>query len=142
MNNSNLYTNKTYTQADVQRMMDAFDRLELKMKAEKDSENYRQKKYDANKKMYEDLDKFISETSPSDNIHEFAISSRDLRNGKKIYNEMKNDPLPNYKIFGSNGGGYTCFGLYKSKEQNMYIIVIDVQTPTDYIKIEDDTIFG
>ena len=111
------------------------DRIVAQLFAEQNSDSYRQK-------MYEELDKFIAENEPTENIGQFAISGRDLNDGKKMYNEMKNDPKPNYEIFGSNGGGYTCFGLCKSKDQNMYIIVVDIQTPTDYIKIEDDTIFG
>ena len=99
------------------------------------SETYKQKIYDT-------LDKFISETKSSDNINDFSISCKDLHCGKKMYNKMKNDPKQNYDIFGSNGCGYTCFGLYKSKDQNIYIIVVDVQTPIHYIKIEDENIFG
>jgi hypothetical protein len=106
--------------------------------AERNSETHKQKKY------YE-LDKFISENEPAENIRQFDIPDRDYCDGKKMYNKMKNDPNPKYEIFGSNGGGYTCFVLYKSKDQNMYIFKV-VQTDTDYVKdyvkIEDDTIFG
>jgi hypothetical protein len=130
------------TKQAVQIMNDAFDKLKVKMEAQRNNESYKQQKYDRNKKMYEYLDKFISETPPSDNIHEFQISCRDLRDGKKMYNKMRNDPFPNYEIFGSNGGGYTCFGLYKSKDQKMYVIVVDIQTPTDYVIIENENCFG
>jgi hypothetical protein len=84
------------------------------MVAENNSEKYKQTKYEHNKNMYEDLDKFISETPPTDNMREFQISGRDLRDGKKMYNEMKNAPYPDYEIFGANGGGYTPL-LNKSK---------------------------
>jgi hypothetical protein len=106
--------------------------------AERNSETHKQK-------IYDELDKFISENEPAENIRQFDISDRDYCDGKKMYNEMKNDPNPSpkYEIFGSTG--YTCFGLYKSKDKNMYIIKV-VQTNTDYVKdyvkIEDDTIFG
>jgi len=103
--------------------------------AERNSETHKQK-------LYDELDKFIAETPPSDNIRDFSISDRDLCDGKNMYNTMKNDPNPKYEIFGSNGCGYQCFGLYKSKDKNMYIIEVNVQTPVHYVKIENDTIFG
>ena len=110
-------------------------RLVAQIYAERNSETHKQK-------IYDELDKFITDNEPTENIREFAISGRDLCDGKKMYNTMKNDPNPKYEIFGSNGGGYQCFGLYKSKDQNMYIIEVSVQTPVHYVKIEDDTIFG
>ena len=111
------------------------DKILAQIYAQRNSETHKQK-------IYDELDKFIAETPPSDNIGQFDISCRDYCDGKKMYNEMKNDPNPKYEIFGSNGGGYTCFGLYKSKDQNMYIIKVNVQTPTYYVKIDNDTIFG
>jgi len=90
------------------------------------------------------LDEFIAKTPPTDDLGQFYISGRDLYDGKKLYNKMKNDPEQNYEIFGSNGNGCTCFGIYKSNDKNMYIIVIDGHndnTPTDYIKIENESIF-
>ena len=109
-------------------------RLVAQIFAEENSQAYKQK-------MYENLDKFISENEPTEKIRQFDISYRDLNNGKKMYNEMKNDPNPKYEIFGSNSCGYTCFGLYKSKDKNMYIIEIRTQTPTLYIKIENEDVF-
>jgi len=110
-------------------------RLVAQIFAEQNSETYKQS-------MYDELDKFIADNKPTENIRQFCISGRDLYDGKKMYNEMKNDPNPKYEIFGSNGCGYQCFGLYKSKDQNMYIIEVNVQTPVHYVKIKDDTIFG
>jgi hypothetical protein len=110
-------------------------RLVAQIYAERNSETNKQK-------IYYELDKFISENEPTENIREFAISGRDLCDGKKMYNTMKNDPNPKYEIFGSNGGGYQCFGLYKSKDKNMYIIEVRIQTPVHYVKIDNDTIFG
>jgi hypothetical protein len=112
------------------------DKIAEQIYAERNSETHKQK-------MYDELDKFITENEP-ENIREFAISGIDLCHGKKMYNEMKNDPnpTPKYEIFASNSSGHQCFVLYKSKEQNMYIIKVNVQTPTDYVKIDDDTIFG
>jgi hypothetical protein len=112
------------------------DRIVAQIYAERNSVTHKQQ-------IYDELDKFIAENEPTENIREFAISGRDLYDGKKMYTEMKNDPNPSpkYEIFGSNGCGYQCFGLYKSKDQNMYIIIV-VQTPTNYIKIENETLFG
>ena len=90
------------------------------------------------------FDEFIAKTPPTDDLDQFKISGRDLYDGKKLYNKMKNDPEPNYEIFGSNGNGCTCFGIYKSNDKNMYIIVIDGHndnTPTHYVKIENENIF-
>lgn len=91
------------------------------------------------------LNEFIAKTPPTEGIRQFQISYKDLYYGKKLYNQMKDDPEPNYEIFGSNGMGYTCFGLFKSNDKNMYIIVIDGHndnTPTNYVKIENESIFG
>jgi len=110
-------------------------RLVAQIYAERNSETNKQK-------IYYELDKFISENEPTENIREFAISGRDLCDGKKMYNIMKNDPNPKYEIFGSNGGGYQCFGIFKSKDKNMYIIEVRIQTPTSYIKIENEDDFN
>ena len=96
-------------------------------------------------KMYEYLDTFIENNQPTDGISGMSISHRDLVSGKKLYNEMKNDPKIRYEIFGSNGGGYTCFSLYKNKGNHVYLIVIDGHNdnePTDFVKIENEDIFG
>ena len=109
-----------------------------KIFAERNSEKNKQK-------MYDYLHEFISKTPPTNGISRFQISDRNLYDGKQLYNTMKNDPEPNYEIFGSNGMGYTCFGLYKSNDKNIYIIVIDSHnnnTPTHYVKIENESIFG
>jgi hypothetical protein len=118
---------------------DPLSRLVAQIYAERNSETHKQK-------IYDELDKFIAENKPTEkeNIGKFEISIRDYNDGKKMYNEMKNDPSPNpkYEIFGSNGCGHQCFGLYKSKDQNMYIIEVRIQTPTNYIKIEDENLFN
>jgi hypothetical protein len=91
------------------------------------------------------LDEFIAQTPPTENIRDFQISGRDLYDGKKLYNTMKDDPEPNYEIFGSNSCGYTCFYLYKSNDKNMYIIVTHAHSDkiaTHYVKIENENIFG
>ena len=92
--------------------------------------------------IYDYLDSFITNNNPSYNLFEFAISYRDLHNGKKKYNEMKKLDKVRYEIFGSNGMGYTSFGLFKSKDGKIYLIVVNIQTPTNYILIESEEEFG
>ena len=73
------------------------------------------------------LDTFIKNNKESDDIF-CRISSRDLRNGKQIYNKMLTSQHDsNYQIFGSNGSGNTCFSLYKSKDQIIYLILVNIQ---------------
>lgn len=54
---------------------------------------------------------------------------------------MKNNPKQNFDTFSSNAGGYTSFSLYKSKDQNIYLIVVHGQKLTNYVRIENDNIF-
>jgi hypothetical protein len=90
--------------------------------------------------MYIDLDYFIANNRP-----EFAISSVSsyiLKKGKEIYNEYKNlqntniNPNPIYTIFG--GTGYVTYGLYKSKEQIIYLVAVYLQTITDYLIMDSN----
>jgi len=94
------------------------------------------------KDLYDYLENFIENNNPSFNIFEFAISYRDLYNGKKIFNEIKKSDQVCYEIFGSNGMGYTSFGLFKAKNKIIYLIVVNIQTPTNYIMIESEEEFG
>jgi len=83
-----------------------------------------------------EIDDFINKNEESNDIF-CRISSRDLKNGKKIYNEMRNSLDTSYSIFGSNGWGTTCFGLYKSKEQIIYLLLINIQSIIDYTIIDE-----
>jgi hypothetical protein len=98
---------------------------------------------DNNQKIYqyEYLYKFITNNKPTIDINDFSISWSDLYMGKELYNKFKKSHNPNYEIFGSNGLGYTCFALYKSKEQNIYLIILINQSPIYYIKIENEKVF-
>ena len=71
----------------------------------------------------DEIDDFIKNNEESDDIF-CTISSKHLRIGKKIYNEIKNLQTTTCSGFGSNGGGLTCFGIYKSKEQIIYLIQV------------------
>ena len=96
----------------------------------------------SDQELYDYLENFIKKNNPSDNLLEFAISYRDLYNGKKKFNEMKKSDKVGYEIFGSNGMGYTSFGLFKSKDGIFYAIVVNIQTPINYIIIESEEEFG
>jgi hypothetical protein len=81
-------------------------------------------------------DTFIKNNIESDDIF-CRISTRDLKNGKGIYKEMQNSLNTRYYIFGQNGQGNTCFALYKSNEQIIYLIHIKIQSITDYTIINE-----
>lgn len=78
-----------------------------------------------------------------------AISNRDLANGKQMYLSMKNEVGPIYNIFGSDGYGYVCYGLYKSLSGKMYVTTLHTSFPNDEtrhefsscIEIQDETWF-
>jgi hypothetical protein len=84
---------------------------------------------------YQYLDDFIATNEPG--YHMSCISSYILKKGKKIYNEMKisQNKSAIYMCFGSTG--YTNYGLYRCKEQNIYLMVVNAEnTVTDYLKID------
>jgi hypothetical protein len=93
-----------------------------------------------NPELYDILDKFIENNNPVKEIHH-AISMNDLNFGKELYYAMKNSKKTSYEIFGSNGFGYTCYSLYQSKEEIIYLFVINIQKPIYYLKIENEKIF-
>lgn len=71
-----------------------------------------------------------------------SISVRDIANGIKDYIDLKKENVNyNYVKFGENGMGYTCYALYKSKNRNIYLIVISIQNPVSYAIIENEYIF-
>jgi len=80
-----------------------------------------------------ELDDFIKNNKETDDIF-CKISSRDLKNGKKIYNKMKEIQNTSYQIFGGNG--YVSYGLYRSKEQIIYLIKVNIQTIIDYTIVD------
>lgn len=94
-----------------------------------------------NNDLYNLIEDFINKSKPDDSIHSFAISYRDLDNGKILYNKMINNNKQHYEIFGSNAMGYTCFALYKSLNNIIYMIVVSIQTPTHYVIINDESVF-
>jgi len=85
---------------------------------------------------YTHLDNFIANNKSDFPIS--SISSYILKKGKEMYNEYKNLQNTNeiYKIFG--GTCYLSYGLYKSKENIIYLIVVNVQTITDYVIMDSN----
>jgi hypothetical protein len=91
--------------------------------------------------IFNELDNFISNTKP-DIILDHALSIRDLQAGKQLYNQMKKDEKQKYEIFGYNAMGYTCFALYQNKEKNIYFIIVNIQTLSNYLIVENENIFN
>ena len=84
---------------------------------------------------YDDIDEFIA--TNTSNLYISSISCKFLREGKKIYNNLKNtqNQTPSYTIFGGSFG-YTSYAIYKCKEQNIYLIKLNVQKIEDYVKLD------
>lgn len=84
------------------------------------------------------LEQFILDHTPI--VLRDSISNRDLVDGKKIYTDMiSNQTGPTYAIFGLCG--YTSFSLYKSRDQNIYMFRVFMQTLDAYNIVEDDGAF-
>jgi len=84
----------------------------------------------------DEINDFIKNNKESDDIF-CTISCKDLTTGKKIYNEIKKIQTTICSgSFGSNGGGLTCFGIYKSKEQIIYLIQSRIQSVVGYTIID------
>lgn len=83
------------------------------------------------------LDTYIKTHKESDDIF-CRIKSRHLDYGKEIYHEMQKSPNVRFEMFGYNGGGLSSFGIYKSKEQKMYLIHAEEQPIIGYTIITDE----
>jgi hypothetical protein len=96
-----------------------------------------------NDNMIETLNKLFLNKSvevKTENKYNFSISYRDIYDGVECYKRMKEIDGPQYEIFGSNGMGYTCYSLYKSPENKIYLIEVSFQTPISFMELEDDTL--
>lgn len=83
-----------------------------------------------NNARFQILDKLIADYKPHNSPHDFSISYADLAEGQKLFDRMPQYTAPYYEIFG--GTGYNSFGLYKSSENKIYVILVDLQTPIGY----------
>lgn len=75
----------------------------------------------------------------SENRYNFSISYRDVDEGNESLKRLKEVDGPQYEIFGSNGMGYTSYSLYKSAENKIYLIEVQLQTPISFMEVNDDT---
>jgi hypothetical protein len=80
------------------------------------------------------LDDFIKTKGEFRSVYGLPMSQRTLDKGKEVYAELKNSEGSSYEIIG--GSGYTSYALYKSKECIIYVIQVNLNTPTDYVKID------
>jgi hypothetical protein len=87
--------------------------------------------YQNTQENFDILDNYIKTHTESDDIF-CRISSKHLDKGKKIYHEMQKSLNVRFEIFGYNGQGLTSFGLYKSKEQKIYLIYAQEQPVVGY----------
>ena len=92
------------------------------------------------------LETFISSGVKSEQP---MMSIENLKYGKTVFNRIMKENGPEYQIIGSEGSGYTSYGIYKSKEDKIYIVTVrtsftDVQKTTisSCILINDQTWFG
>ena len=72
-------------------------------------------------------------------VVKFPISKRDLTCGRELYNNVKTETGPKYKTFGRTG--YDSYAIYKSRNQRIYIFVIDCQELYAHISIDDVSFF-
>ena len=83
-----------------------------------------------NNARFQILDQLIANYKPHNSPHDFSISYADLAEGQKLFYRMEQYTEPYYEIFG--GTGYNSFGLYKSSQNIIYVISVNLQTPTGY----------
>lgn len=51
-----------------------------------------------------------------------ALSICDIEYGKMCIKDIKNMPPTSYVLFGSNAFGYSSYGFYKAKNEQIYVI--------------------
>jgi hypothetical protein len=66
------------------------------------------------------------------------ISNDDIQSAIRCYNEILNEPVTTYRIFGSNGMGYLCYAYYKARNENIYIIAVNIQQFSTFSIVTDD----
>ena len=83
------------------------------------------------------LDDFISKNEPATLRQRFyfQISPTDLIEGRKLFAKFNTEDSqsPQYEIFGSNANRNTCFAMYKSTNNTIYMVVVKTQKPSNYI---------
>jgi len=88
----------------------------------------------------DELETFVM--NPEKGNGHFAISNCDLRTGKQYFSKLKKNEKPTYMIFGSDGCGYTTYGMYKSRADKYYVIYVSIQTLKHFAEIKDESWFN
>jgi hypothetical protein len=85
------------------------------------------------------LEKFILKNEKNECIN--CLSIQNGLNGIEMYKQILQDPPSTYKIFGETGMGYTCYSIYKSHDNIIYFICVNMQTPEYCCKINNINFF-
>jgi hypothetical protein len=85
----------------------------------------------------ETFDEFISKNEPATPRQRFyfQMSPFDLQERQKLLAKIKSCDAPYYEFFGSNAARNISFALYKSKNNNIYMIVIKDQQIVNYVNL-------
>ncbi len=67
-----------------------------------------------------------------------SLSNRDLLPAKEAFAKIQDLPLHSYIVFGSNAGGMTSYGFYKSTSNKIYIIEAFCNELTTYYDSYDE----
>jgi hypothetical protein len=88
--------------------------------------------------LVEQLEDHISNNNPLKKHEYLGMKISDMEKGKKTFVKLKenNFEYP-YIIFGSNGGGYQSFALYKAHDNNIYLFVVKMQDIETYELIDN-----
>lgn len=68
-----------------------------------------------------------------------ALSNNDIEYGKECFGEIQTLEPTSYMLFGSNAYGYTSYGFYKAKNNNIYVIEAFCN---DIVSYYDPQIYG
>ena len=84
--------------------------------------------------LVEILEEYISTNKLLEKHSYLGMKINDAINGKALYTRLEEhkDMKQNYEIFGSNASGQTCFSLYRSINQNIYLFVVIYQEIKSY----------
>jgi hypothetical protein len=81
------------------------------------------------------FDEFISKNEPATPRQRFyfQISPHDLQEGRNLMVKMKTCDAPYYEFFGANAARNISFALYKSRNNNIYMIVTKEKQIVNYV---------
>lgn len=67
-----------------------------------------------------------------------SISNCDIPSAVRCYNEIVDEPITTYRIFGSNSMGYLCYAYYKARNNKIYIISVNIQQLSHFAIVDDE----